>query len=172
MNRTVGLVSAAGIGAGLMYLFDPDRGKRRRALIRDKAKHMKHVAIQTVTKTERDLRNRLRGVAAEMGSLVDSEEVSDDVLAARIRSKLGRVVSHPRAVKVKVVEGRAILTGPILSDEAVPLIEVATGIPGVKSIENRLELHENAGDIHALQGGKRRVAEKFGPLKRAHFVYL
>ncbi len=29
MNRTVGLISAAGIGAGFMYLFDPDRGRRR-----------------------------------------------------------------------------------------------------------------------------------------------
>lgn len=30
-------IGAAGLGAGLMYLSDPDRGKRRRALVRDQA---------------------------------------------------------------------------------------------------------------------------------------
>ena len=152
MNRTVGLLSAAGIGAGLMYLFDPDRGKRRRAEIRNKATHVNRVAIQAVGKTERDLRNRLRGVVAEIGSRVRSKDVGDKVLKARIRSKLGRIVSHPHAIEVKVIDGRAVLTGPILSDEVVPLFEVVSGIAGLKGIENLLELHENAGDIPAPAG--------------------
>jgi uncharacterized membrane protein len=165
MNRTVGLISAAGIGAGCMYLFDPDRGKRRRAEIRNKAKHINCVAIQAAGKTKRDLRNHFLGVVAEIGSLVRSEEVADDVLEARIRSKLGRIVSHPHAIEVKVVDGRVILTGPILAAEVVPLVEVISGIAGLKSIENLLELHENAGDVPALQGGKRRSGERYGPFK-------
>ena len=165
MNRTVGLISAAGIGAGCMYLFDPDRGKRRRAEIRNKAKHINCVANQAVGKTKRDLRNHLLGVVADIGSLVRSDEVADDVLEARIRSKLGRVVSHPHAIEVKVVDGRVILTGPILAAEVLPLVEVINGIAGLKSIENLLELHENAGDVPALQGGKRRSGERFGPFK-------
>ncbi|HEU4713627.1 MAG TPA: YtxH domain-containing protein [Pyrinomonadaceae bacterium] len=153
MNRTLGLISAAGIGAGFMYLFDPDRGKRRRAELRNKAKHFNHIAIESVGKTQRHLRNRLLGVRAEIGSLVRSEEVADDVLKERIRSKLGRLVSHPHSIEVKVVDGRSILTGPILAAEVVPLFEVISGIPGLKSIENLLELHDSA-DIPALQGGK------------------
>ncbi len=165
MNRTVGLISAAGLGAGSMYLLDPDRGKRRRAEIRNKAKHINRVAVQAVGKTERDLRNHLLGVVAGIGSLVRSEEVADDVLQARIRSKLGRIVSHPHAIEVKVADGRVILTGPILADEVVPLVETISGTAGLKSIENLLELHENAADIPALQGGKRRGGERFGPFK-------
>ena len=165
MNRTVGLISAAGIGAGFMYLLDPDRGKRRRAEIRNKAKHLNRVAIQAAGKTERDLRNHLRGVVAEMGSLVRSVEVADVVLEARIRSKLGRIVSHPHAIEVKVIDGRVILTGPILAAEVVPLLKVISGTAGVKSIENLLDLHENAADIPALQGGKQRGGERFGPFK-------
>lgn len=164
MNRIVGLLSAAGIGAGCMYLFDPDRGKRRRAEIRNKAKHINSIAIEAVGKTQRDLRNNLLGVRAEIGSLVCSEEVADDVLKARIRSKLGRLVSHPHSIEVKVVDGRAILTGPILAAEVVPLVEVMSGIAGLKSIENLLELHESA-DIPALQGGKLRGGERYGPFK-------
>jgi uncharacterized membrane protein len=164
MNRIAGLLSAAGIGAGCMYLFDPDRGKRRRAELRNKAKHINHIAIEAAGKTQRDLRNRLLGVRAEIGSLVCSEAVADDVLKARIRSKLGRLVSHPHAIEVKVVDGRAILTGPILAAEVVPLFEVISGIAGLKSIENLCELHESA-DIPALQGGKLRGGERFGPFR-------
>jgi uncharacterized membrane protein len=164
MNRIAGLLSAAGIGAGCMYLFDPDRGKRRRAELRNNAKHINHIAIEAAGKTQRDLRNRLLGVRAEIGSLVCSEAVADDVLKARIRSKLGRLVSHPHAIEVKVVDGRAILTGPILAAEVVPLFEVISGIAGLKSIENLCELHESA-DIPALQGGKLRGGERFGPFR-------
>jgi len=39
MNKAVGLVSAGGVGASLMYLFDPDRGTGRRALIRNRVRH-------------------------------------------------------------------------------------------------------------------------------------
>ncbi len=39
MNKGLRLMSVAGLGAGLMYLFDPDRGKRRRALVRNKITH-------------------------------------------------------------------------------------------------------------------------------------
>ena len=152
MNRTVELITAAGIGAGLMYLFDPDRGKPRRAEIRNKAKHINRVATQAVARTERDLRNHLRGAVAEITSLGRSQEASDEVVQARIRSKLGRLVSHPHAIGVKVVDGRASLTGPILSHEEVHLFEVISAIDGVKSIENLLELHETAGNVPALQG--------------------
>ena len=36
MNRGLALGAGLGIGTSVMYLFDPDRGKRRRALLRDK----------------------------------------------------------------------------------------------------------------------------------------
>ncbi len=45
------------------------------------------------------------------------------------------------------------------------MLESVIGILGVKSIENRLELHESADDIPALQGGRKRQGARFGPLK-------
>jgi hypothetical protein len=38
--RTATLIGGLGLGAGLMYVFDPDRGKRRRAMARDKAESL------------------------------------------------------------------------------------------------------------------------------------
>lgn len=165
MKRAVGLLSAAGIGAGLMYLFDPDRGKRRRALLRDKAEHASKIATDAAGKTRRDVRNHLLGAFAEFESLFRSEEVADDILEARVRSKLGRIVSHPHAIEVKAVEGMLILTGPILADELHPLLDTVIVMNGVKNIDNRLELHECAGDVPALQGGRKRQRERVGPFR-------
>jgi uncharacterized membrane protein len=166
MNKGLRLMSVAGLGAGLMYLFDPDRGKRRRALVRNKITHASKVATDVAGKTSRDVRNHVLGVFAEVESLFLKNGLpSDDVLEARVRSKLGRVVSHPSAIEVKAVDGLIILTGPILTKEEHPLLESVIGILGVKSIENRLELHESADDIPALQGGRERQGARFGPLK-------
>ena len=165
MNRSLTLMSAAGMGAGLMYLLDPDRGKRRRALLRNKAIHVSKIAGDAAGKTQRDIRNHLRGAFAEVESLwADNGLISNDVLEARVRSKLGRVVSHPGAIEVKAVDGLIMLSGQILANEVHPLLKCVTGVQGVKNIENHLEMHEKADDIPALQGGRRR-GQRTGPFK-------
>lgn len=156
MNRSVRLMSAAGVGAGLMFLFDPGRGKRRRAMGCNKILHAAKVAGAVTGKTGRDVRNHVVGVLAELGALFRTRDVSEDVVKARVRSKLGRVVSHPSAIEVKSVNGSIILSGPILAGEEHPLLESVAVIPGVKNIENLLELHDQAGDTPALQGGRLR----------------
>jgi uncharacterized membrane protein len=165
MNKALKVVSAAGLGAGLMYLFDPDRGKRRRALLRNKAEHASRIAADAAGKTRRDVRNHLLGAFAEVESLFRTGEVSNVVLEERVRSKLGRVVSHPHAVEVKTNKGIVTLSGPVLADELHPLLDAVAAVSGVKSIENWLEVHEHAGEIPALQGGRPRQGERFGPLK-------
>lgn len=165
MKKAAGLISAATIGASLMYLFDPDRGRRRRGEIRNKVRHINHIATDAAGKTGRDLQNHIIGVVSEMQSLLRREKVSDDVLEARIRSKLGRIVSHPHAIEVKAIEGLVILRGPILTAEVHPLLNAVAVIRGVRNIENHLELHETPDDVPALQGGKRRMGERFGPFK-------
>jgi uncharacterized membrane protein len=165
MNKGLRLMTAAGLGAGLMYLLDPDRGKRRRALVSNKITHAAHVAMDKAGKTERDVRNHVLGVLAGAESLIHPKVVPHRVLEARVRSKLGRVVSHPHAIQVKVVNGLVTLTGPILAHEEHPLLEAVIGVEGVKNIENLLELREQPCDMPALQGGRPRQAERLGILK-------
>ena len=165
MNKGLRLLGAAGAGAGLMYLFDPDRGKRRRAWVGNKTTHVVKVAGDVTGKTGRDVRNHLQGAMAQIGSLFQSNDVSDDVLQARVRTKLGRIVSHPSAIEVKADNGLVLLAGPILAKEEHYLLEGVSRVRGVKTIQNLLEAHEEAGDIPALQGGRERQPERFGVMK-------
>ena len=65
MNKGLAVVGSAGLGAALMYIFDPDRGKRRRALIRDKVEAAGNKLSDKVEKIGRDISNRAYGVVAE-----------------------------------------------------------------------------------------------------------
>jgi hypothetical protein len=58
------MLAGAGIGAGLMYLLDPQLGRRRRALARDKAVSLAHQAQEAAEVVGRDMSNRARGLAA------------------------------------------------------------------------------------------------------------
>jgi ribosomal protein S17E len=56
---------AFGLGAVVMYFFDPVSGRRRRALLRDQVDHARHVIADTAQATAKDLRNRAQGMIAE-----------------------------------------------------------------------------------------------------------
>jgi hypothetical protein len=58
------MLAGVGAGAGLMYLLDPQQGRRRRALVRDQAVRLAHEAQDTAEVVGRDMRNRARGLAS------------------------------------------------------------------------------------------------------------
>ncbi|MFY9608842.1 MAG: SRPBCC family protein [Blastocatellia bacterium] len=161
MKKTTAVISGLGIGAGLMYIFDPDRGKRRRAQVRDKVRHVANKTDDAIGKTSRDLANRVSGIVAEAEALFSPRgKASDEVLVARVRSKLGRVVSHASSIEVKAEVGRVTLSGPILAKELDRLLERVRAIRGVACVENRLEVHEQAGTVSGLQGGRVSLGER------------
>ena len=81
MNKTFSLVSGATLGAGLMYLLDPDRGRRRRALVRGKGIRWSRKTREFAGSTSRDVRNRAIGMGAAVKSWIQSEPpVTDRIL--------------------------------------------------------------------------------------------
>jgi hypothetical protein len=82
--------------------------------------------------------------------------VTDETLTARVRSRMGHLVSNPRAVHVTAQAGRVTLTGPILAREEERLLAGVAGVRGVVGVEDRLERHERPGDVPGLQGHRRR----------------
>ncbi|HKY59497.1 MAG TPA: BON domain-containing protein, partial [Gemmatimonadota bacterium] len=160
MTSKAGILGGFGLGAGLMYLLDPDRGRRRRALARDRVSSRIGDSGAFLGKAARDSANRTRGLAAGLRSRVfERGPVSDEVLVERVRSKLGRYVSHPGAIEVDAHDGRVVLRGAILAREVEDLLSAVASVPGVHHVENELETYERAGDVPALQGEGRRTGE-------------
>jgi uncharacterized membrane protein len=161
MDTTKTLIGGIGLGAGLMYILDPVRGKRRRALARDKMKSLVTHMERSAEKASRDIAHRAQGLASEARHVLRHEPVPDDVLEARVRSRLGRLVSHPGAIDATVWDGVVTLTGPVLASEARSLISGVSAVEGVTRVEDRLQRHEQA-DVPALQGGpSRRPRHRF-----------
>ena len=151
------LLSGIAIGAVAVSVFDPSRGARRRALLRDKAIRAGRITGDAFETTMRDLTNRTRGFAAETQGWIADRAVDDARLLERVRASLGRVSSHPRSVDVEVQGGQVTLRGPALYSEVQDLLSMAAGVRGVRSVINELEPHDSPGTLPALQG-KGRVA--------------
>ncbi len=65
------LLGALGIGAAAMYFFDPEHGRRRRALARDKLTRYQKELTTYAEGTAQDLRNRAQGMAADARGMVE-----------------------------------------------------------------------------------------------------
>jgi len=155
---TIGRVlTAAGLGAGLMYLLDPDQGGRRRALMRDQLVSAAHKTGDAADATSRDMRNRARGVVASLRSRLETEEdVSDDVLRERVRARVGQILGHGAAIETSVTDGRVTLRGPVLADDVARLLRRVRVVRGVKDVQCELDLHHEPGDVPGLQGVRPR----------------
>ncbi len=157
MKRGVSILSALGLGAGLMYFFDPQYGNRRRSMVKDQANSLLNQSDTFIEKASRDIRNRARGVLAETtGKLSDQGGTSDWVLEERVRANLGRLSRHPGAIEVNANQGQVTLSGPILKEEVDRVVSGVSKTRGVNEVNNRLEVHETATDVPALQGKGQR----------------
>lgn len=144
--------TGVGVGSALSYLMDPQSGRRRRALARDKAVHAAHTQRDVVDKGVRDLQHRAGGLVQRARQALERGPVPDEVLVERVRARIGRVVTHPGAIEVTAEDGHLTLSGPILAREVDDLLRTTERVRGVESVENRLEPHETADGVPGLQG--------------------
>lgn len=143
------LLSGIGLGAGLMYLLDPAGGRQRRTLVRHQTTKALSAGGSVVRRTSKDVGNRAKGLAAGVSSRLRHEEVQDEVIVARVRSKMGHHVSQPSLIGVVAEDGRVTLTGPVQASEVGPLLGSVRAVRGVKEIDDRLEVQEGqeSGDF-------------------------
>ncbi|HEX6269895.1 MAG TPA: SRPBCC family protein [Anaerolineales bacterium] len=146
------LLTSIGLGAGLMYFFDPRLGNRRRALVRDKVNSLVNELDDSVDVAMEDMRNRARGVLAEMSAKLTDQGAPDWILEERVRTNLGRLARHARGVTVQADGGRIYLSGPALREDVDAIVKAASRTRGVHGVENELQVFDSPEDIPALQG--------------------
>jgi osmotically-inducible protein OsmY len=149
MNRQLRKMIMGTLGsAALMYLMDPEKGNQRRAQLRDQISKFMGTAT---TKTEaliEQISDRAQGAATEAArKLSPEEEVSDEVMIARVRSAMGHVLTNAHEVEVAANQGLITLTGSVPSAEAETLITTIKALPGVHGVENRLEAYQDTANM-------------------------
>src|SRR6516225_1125380 len=124
-------IMAAGAGAGLMYLCDPYRGRRRRACLRDRAMHFGRFGYRASRRQIRNALNHARGVLAETERELGYEWPADDVLVERVRADMGHIICHPHRVSVRADAGWIELRGSVTPVEKETLLARLRKVPGV-----------------------------------------
>lgn len=142
--------------AALVYFLDPDNGPRRRLRAREKASHQTRSLLSFLDLAQRDVKNRVQGIGAEARYRLLGQRVQDEVLEQRVAAKVGRYVSHPRAIAIAADDGVITISGVVLKREVPHLLSAVRAIPGVQSIRNLLDEYEKPGNVPELQGGKER----------------
>ncbi|WP_332674647.1 SRPBCC family protein [Aromatoleum sp.] len=161
-NRILAVARAFSVGLLAMYLFDPDVGRRRRSLLADKMRKTRRRMADLAEVASRDATNRGRGLRAAMSARLAREEyVSPRTVEERMRARLGRATSNPGALQVRAQDdGTVVLAGPVLASEVGHVMTAAWSVRGVKGVDNRLDVHEQPGNISALQGARQSDGAK------------
>lgn len=162
------LLAGACLGGAAMFLLDPVQGRRRRALIRDKAVHLRHVMTRDVP-TRVEKRGRFfRGVAK--GVVHDTTDalafsghplVDDETLVARVRSEVLRDHALKAGeIHVDAYEGCVTLRGQLEPAEIRRLVHDASRVAGVREVRNFLHtpgtLPPNKAEVYAAGSAQRQ----------------
>ena len=165
---TGAILFGLGAGAATVYLTNPQHGRKRRADFASGAKQLLKKVAHEGEKSLRDGQHHLAGLAAQLWPGSNPEEPSDRVLEARIRSRLGRVTSHPHKIHVLCDHGAATLWGLVPENELGALVQAVEAISGVTEVLNHLEVSrsEKVPTAHLLKDARDQVRLNWSPSKR------
>jgi len=158
------MLGCTGLGAGMMYVLDPRMGRRRRALVRDKAQAYWSRMGKFISQTARDARQRTYGLLAETRTQDRGADGPEDaVLVARVRAQIGHVLSQEGAVNVTAHQGRVTLSGSIAAHEVEKLLSAVASVAGVTTVVNHLEVnHVTASTADGRHNNATREGDGWG----------
>jgi osmotically-inducible protein OsmY len=129
-----------GIGAGLMYFFDPQQGNRRRKLLVDRTGGFFRGSARKAGRAGRGVASEAYGVTQKVKHVREEEKDLDDVtLARKVETEIFRDAEAPKGqVDVNVVDGVVYLRGEVEEDMIKDLEKATRKVSGVKGVENLL----------------------------------
>src|SRR5215218_8920243 len=130
MLRTIRNV---GLGALLAYFFDPDNGRRRRALARDRIPAFFRRMSERAERTGKT-------VAAEAEGVKQKAQHDDVTLARKVETEIFRDADVPKGqINVNAENGKIVLRGEVEQPELIQDLEKKTKkVQGVTEVENLL----------------------------------
>jgi hypothetical protein len=156
-NVTKPALALAGLAlaAGSVYLFDPDNGKRRRAVAGEKCRST-FKKLDEGSHTLRDeLTHRYKDAASRARSWFNSGDRSDAALARHVRLDLWRAIENSRRIGVVVHEGDVILHGDVVAADHERVLQIVRSVEGVGKVTDLLSERATA-DPQMKDWGVRR----------------
>jgi osmotically-inducible protein OsmY len=139
MLRTIRNV---GLGALLAYFFDPDNGRRRRAMARDRFPAFFRRMSARAEQTGGSVAAKAEGVKQKATHLKEEEKPQpDDVtLARKVETEIFRDADVPKGqINVNAENGKIVLRGEVEKPELIKDLEKKTKkVQGVTEVENLL----------------------------------
>jgi osmotically-inducible protein OsmY len=139
----MGYAIAAAVGALIAYFFDPQNGKRRRNVTRDRIAGTARSGARSTARAGRAVGAEAYGVTQKVQHREEEPKELDDVtLTRKVETEIFREEHVPKGqINVNVEDGVVYLRGeadrPELVDE---LVEKARQVQGVRDVENLLHL--------------------------------
>ena len=131
-----------GLGALLAYFFDPDNGRRRRAMARDRIPAFVRGMSKSAQRTGGTVAAKAGGVKQKATHLKEEEKPQpDDVtLARKVETEIFRDADVPKGqINVNAENGKIVLRGEVEKPELIQDLEKKTKkVQGVTEVENLL----------------------------------
>jgi hypothetical protein len=153
------LIAGGAAGAAGAYFLDPNNGRRRRHIARDRiGAFFRRGAAETQRRAEY-VKGQAVGAAYEATRPVQPERPApnDQALADRVRTEIFRPADAPKdSVNVNVEGGIVYLRGEVNRPEDIEsLVSAAESVDGVRGVENLLHL---PGTPAQTKGNRRKKA--------------
>jgi hyperosmotically inducible periplasmic protein len=137
-------VVVVGAGALAMYLFDPDRGRSRRAKLQDRVGALFRGGFRRVENQGRYVASRAEGLKQKVAASASGDEAppNDQALKAKIESEVLTRARYPKGkIAVNVEDGVAVLRGEVDDLQQMNSIEQEVRkITGVIEVSNLLHV--------------------------------
>ena len=148
----MGFAIGAALGAALAFFFDPNNGRRRRALAVDRTGGFFRGRARQAERAGRAVAAEAYGVSQKVTHLKEEEKPQpDDVtLARKVATEIFRDADVPKGqINVNAEHGKVILRGEVERPEMIRDLEERTRkVQGVQDVENLLHVPGTPAPMH------------------------
>jgi osmotically-inducible protein OsmY len=139
----------AALGAALAYFYDPENGRRRRAVTGDR---LRRLARRRGGSLARSVSSEARALKQKATHLREEPKPQpDDVtLARKVETEIFRDADVPKGqINVNAEDGKVVLRGEVESPEMIDeLVSNARKVQGVQDVENLLHTPGEPAPTH------------------------
>ena len=147
----MGFAIGAALGAALAFFFDPNNGRRRRALAVDRTGGFFRGRARQAERAGRAVAAEAYGVSEKVQHLREEPKEFDDVtLARKVETEIFRDADVPMGqINVNAQEGVVQLRGEVPTAQMIDdLVARARNVQGVRDVENLLHLPDAEPQMH------------------------